>query len=147
SCANNSGVIRGDLLDIGSAAAFITIQVTTPSVGTLTNVTLVSRSDADSNPADDTVTLITAVNFPSITADDVSGIEGNSGTNFVSMNVWLNAPSTNTITVNYAMFNGTAIANVDYVLKNGTLTFPPGITNQVISLGIKGDTIYETNEM
>jgi hypothetical protein len=44
------------------------------------------------------------------------------------------------------MFNGTAVANVDFVLRNGTLSFPPGSTNQVISLGIRNDTLYETNE-
>jgi len=147
SCANNGGVIRCDLADLGSGAAFITIQVTTPTLGLLTNITTVSRTDADASALDDSVTLVTTVNFPASSADDVSIVEGNTGTNTVAMNVHLSAPSTNTVSVSYSMFNGTAVANVDFVLKSGTLTFPPGSTNQVILLGIRGETLYEANEV
>src|SRR5205807_9850851 len=56
------------------------------------------------------------------------------------------ATSADTISVNYATFNGTASANVDFVPKSGLLTFNPGVTNQTIQIGIKGETLYETNE-
>jgi len=147
SCANTAGTIRCDLGDIGSAAATVTIGVVTPTIGLITNLTTISRAEADTFLPNNAVTLVTAVNLPALTIEDVSGIEGNSGTNFVNMNVRLNAPATNTVTVNYSMFNGTATANVDFVFRNGSLTFLPGSTNQVISLGIRGDTLWETNEV
>jgi len=34
----------------------------------------------------------------------------------------------------------------DYDFKSGTLTFPPGVTEQVILVGVKGDKLDESNE-
>lgn len=58
-----------------------------------------------------------------------------------SFNVRLSAPSTKTITVNYATADGTATAGSDYQIKSGVLTFAPGVTNQIISIATLGDTI------
>src|SRR5207247_10548141 len=61
--------------------------------------------------------------------------------------VTLSAPSSFTVTVNWATADGTAtVANNDYVAANGTLTFPPGVTTQTITNLVNGDAFDEANE-
>jgi hypothetical protein len=42
------------------------------------------------------------------------------------------------VTVSYGTEDGTAIAGSDYVAVSGTLTFPPGVTSQPVSVPILG---------
>ena len=60
--------------------------------------------------------------------------------------VVLNAPSADTVTVNYATSNGTATAGSDYTAASGTLTFAPGETSKSFSVAIIDDSIAETSE-
>jgi hypothetical protein len=48
--------------------------------------------------------------------------------------------------VNFATANGIARSDSDYVAKNGTLTFAPGVTTQTVSITINGDTLVEADE-
>jgi uncharacterized delta-60 repeat protein len=50
----------------------------------------------------------------------------------------------NTITVNYATSDGTAVAGTDYVAASGTLTFNPGVTSQTFTVTVKDDNIFQT---
>ncbi len=71
-----------------------------------------------------------------IRINDVSIVEGNSGTKTLSFTATLSQASTQTITVNYATANGStnpATAGSDYVAKTGTLTFAPGVTTRTLS--------------
>jgi len=146
-CANNGGVVRCELQNLdGASGATVTIRTIPRLVGSITNRATLTRSEVDPNPGNDTATVVTAVNLPQLTIEDISTLEGNSGTNFVTFNVRLNASSTNTVTVNYDTFSGTALASSDFVARNGSLTFNPGVTNQAVSVGVRGDTLYETNE-
>jgi hypothetical protein len=54
--------------------------------------------------------------------------------------VTLSSPSDQTVTVQYATQDNTAIAGVNYVATSGTLTFAPGETMKFISVMILGDT-------
>jgi hypothetical protein len=83
---------------------------------------------------------------PSLVINDVSQVEGNSGTSVFSFTVTLSAASGQTVTVNYATANGTAIAGSDYNAASGTLTFAPGATTQTIAVAVRGDTTPESNE-
>src|SRR5439155_961176 len=56
------------------------------------------------------------------------------------------AVSGQTVTVNFATSNGTAIAGSDYVSTNGTVTFVPGTTTQTVTVQILGDLLNEANE-
>ena len=58
----------------------------------------------------------------------------------------LSAASTQTVTVNYATANGTAIAGADYQAASGTLTFSPGQTLKSVTVPVSGDTLVELNE-
>ena len=83
---------------------------------------------------------------PTLSIADVSQNEGNSGTTNFLFTVTLSAPATSAVTVNYATANGTATAGSDYTAASGTLTFAPGKTSQVVTVGVKGDTTVEANE-
>ncbi len=71
---------------------------------------------------------------------------GGSGTSLASFTVTLSAPSTQTVTVNYATSNGTATAGADYTAASGTLTFAPGETQKTVAVVIKSDSLTEGNE-
>jgi Ca2+-binding RTX toxin-like protein len=73
-------------------------------------------------------------------------VEGLTSSQTVTYTVTLSNPSTQTITVNYATANGTAIAGSDYTARTGTLTFNPGVTSQVITIPILNDATNEADE-
>ncbi|MEH2173468.1 Calx-beta domain-containing protein [Nostoc sp.] len=93
-------------------------------------------------------TIINDDSQPTISISDVSVSEGNTGTttnaNFI---VTLSNASYQQITVNYNTSDGTAqVADSDYNSAFGTITFNPGETSKVISIGVVGDNKAETNE-
>ena len=75
-----------------------------------------------------------------------SRLEGHSGITTASFIVSLSAATTQTVTVQYATADGSAIAGSDYLPASGTLTFAPGQTNQIISVSILGDAEVEGDE-
>src|SRR2546430_2538583 len=84
---------------------------------------------------------------PTISINDVSLAEGNSGTTSFVFTVSLSNASSQTITVTYATADGTATtADNDYVAANGTLTFNPGDTSKTITVTVNGDTKFEPDE-
>jgi hypothetical protein len=83
---------------------------------------------------------------PTISINNVSKLEGNSGTQQFMFTVSLSAPSTSSVTVQYATADVTATAGSDYVATSGTLTFAPGVTQQTISVTVNGDTLVEPDE-
>ena len=57
------------------------------------------------------------------------------------------APGTGeTVTVDYATADGTAIAGTDYTAATGTLTFAEGVTTQTITVPIIDDTVIGTTD-
>ena len=66
-----------------------------------------------------------------LSVSDVSAGEGGTATFTVSMLV----ASPQTVTVDYATADGTAVAGVDYTAASGTLTFAPGETSQTVHGG------------
>lgn len=83
---------------------------------------------------------------PNMTVNDVTLAEGNAGTTAATFTVSLSAASSDTITVNYATADGTALAGSDYVATSGTLTFTPGQTSKTVNVQVNGDTVYEAVE-
>jgi hypothetical protein len=51
-----------------------------------------------------------------------------------------------TVTVDYVVRGGTATAGADYVAVSGTLTFSPGVTNQLILIPLLNDGLREPEE-
>ena len=85
-------------------------------------------------------------NCPAIIIVDKSIAEGNTGQKTMNFVVKLNVKSTQTVTVDYTTHNGTATAGSDYVAKQGTLSFAPGVTSTNVSIIINCDKNKEPNE-
>jgi serralysin len=83
---------------------------------------------------------------PQISINDMSILEGETGTTAGRFVVSLNRKSAAKITVKYATANNTALAGEDYTARTGTVTFLPGETRKVISIPIIGDQKVETDE-
>jgi hypothetical protein len=83
---------------------------------------------------------------PAITIDDIAVMEGDAGPANAVFTVRLSNPSSLTVTVNYATASGTATPGVDYFSRSGTLTFPPGATNQILAVTVVGDMVSEPDE-
>ncbi|MBS3030643.1 MAG: SBBP repeat-containing protein [Dolichospermum sp. DET50] len=73
-------------------------------------------------------------------------VEGFTSPQNLGYTVTLSSASDQSITVQYATANGTAIAGADYTSTSGTLTFNPGITSQLINIPILNDDLNEVNE-
>ncbi|MFM6758214.1 MAG: FG-GAP-like repeat-containing protein, partial [Microcystis panniformis] len=100
--------------------------------------------------ADPTATVtITDVSQPaiSLTINDVTVTEGNSGTTNAVFTVSLSSAASTVVSVNYATANGTATAGTDYTaIPTTTLTFNPGETSKTITVAVNGDNQVELNE-
>ena len=83
---------------------------------------------------------------PEITINDVAVTEGNTGTVNATFTVMLSTAGSNTVTVNYATTDDTAIAPVDYQATSGVLTFNPGDLTKTIIVPVNGDTLDEASE-
>jgi len=83
---------------------------------------------------------------PSLSINDVSAAEGDSGTTSFNFTVSLSAASGQTVTVNYATADNSATAPADYQSTSGTLTFNPGDTAKTITVLVNGDTTFEQTE-
>ena len=89
-----------------------------------------------------------------VSVGDVSIAEGNGGTTTYSFQVSVNPQESailpNTVTVNFATADGTAVstgAKKDFTAQNGTLTFVPGgDLTQTVSIVVEGDARLENSE-
>jgi hypothetical protein len=84
---------------------------------------------------------------PQISIDDVSLLEGNSGTTNAHFTVSLSFASTQQVEVDWAAADGSAtLADGDYVASSGHLIFPPGTTSQFADVPVVGDLKLEPSE-
>jgi hypothetical protein len=85
--------------------------------------------------------------LPGLSINDVTVLEGDSGTTNAIFTVTMSSASGQTVNVDYATADNTAtVANNDYLAASGTLTFPPGNTTQPITITVSGDTNVEGDE-
>ena len=99
--------------------------------------------------SDDRVGIGTILNDdgpPELSIDDIAVIEGNDGKVPATFTVTLSAPSTDTVSVDWATVAGTALADEDYAFARGTLTFAPGDTTALLTVEVLGDLLDEFNE-
>jgi Tol biopolymer transport system component len=86
------------------------------------------------------------VETPSLSINDISVTEGNSGTTDATFTVSLSAATSTDVSVDYATADGTATAPSDYASTSGTLTIPTGATSRTITVPVVGDTVVEPDE-
>ena len=125
--------ILEDTLDEALETVNVAISNATGGAG-LAGPTSASLSINDNDPT------------PSLSINDVSQAEGNAGTSNFTFTVTLSAASGQTVTVNYATANGTALSSSDYLATSGLLTFSPGQTTKPITVQVNGDPQFESNE-
>jgi uncharacterized repeat protein (TIGR01451 family) len=83
---------------------------------------------------------------PTLSINDVSDTEGNSGTRALTFTVTLSAAVGFTVKVDYATAAGTATSPSDYVATNNTLTFNPGDLTKTFTVTVNGDFNFEPDE-
>jgi CSLREA domain-containing protein len=123
--------VNGDTLNEATETFFVNVtNVTGATVVDAQSVGFITNDDA----------------LPSLSINDVSVTEGNSGTTNAVFTVTLNAASGQTVQVNYATANDTATQPADYTSTSGTLSFTSGQTTQTITVPVVGDVLSESNE-
>src|SRR5262249_53099087 len=133
----------------GTTSQLITVPVLADTVAEPTETFLATLSCAANPPIADGQGIGTIVDddaAPTIAISDAAVTEGNAGTTSAVFTVSLSATSGQTITVDYATANDTAIAPGDYASTGGTLTFAPGVTTHTITVAVVGEAIFEANE-
>ena len=116
------------------------------SLLTITTNDLGNTGSGGAQSATSTVAININIVTRTLTINNASVVEGNSGTTPAVFTVTLSAASGQAITVNYATTPGTATAGVDYTSTSGTLTFNPGDTTKTITVSVIGDTVVEPDE-
>ena len=85
--------------------------------------------------------------LPTLSINDVSVSEGNSGNTNANFTVTLSAASAQAVSVTLASADGTATAGSDYTaLRANDLLFNPGETSKSVSVQVMGDTAFEPDE-
>lgn len=92
-----------------------------------------------------------AITVPTLRINSLLRSETNSGMLPLTFEVTLyvgnpTIPRTQTITVDFATADGTAVAGEDYIATSGTLTFAPDETTKFIPVPIIGDYVIEPTE-
>lgn len=78
--------------------------------------------------------------------NDTTVYEGDSGSTTAVFQFYLSEPAADAVSVEYATSPGTAAAGLDFEEAWGVVYFPPGYTNQEVSVVVYGDTNREDNE-
>jgi CSLREA domain-containing protein len=155
SFSDSDGTTPGTLtIPAGQITGTITVPIVGDTINESSEVFYVLLSNASSGifgKARGTGTITDDDRAPALSIGDVSLAEGNPaqgapGTKVLTFPISLSAPSGQIVKVNFATANGIARSASDYVAKNGTLTFSPGVTTQTISININGDTLVEADE-
>lgn len=110
-------------------------------IGSVTNGTENGTQQVTATITDDDPT-------PTLSIDDVSANEGDSGTTTFDFTVSLSAASGRTVSVDYATDIDTAtVADNDFSAAGPTtLTFNPGETTKTVSVTVNGDSLHENDE-
>ena len=83
---------------------------------------------------------------PTISINDVSITEGNSGTKAATFTLTLSGSSVESIAIRAVTSPGTATASTDYTSVNTVVIFNPGTVTRTLDVTIAGDTNAESNE-
>ena len=113
-------------------------------IATIDNV-LISGATVGS-PGSQTITITDDDPPPAISIGDVTESEGLAGTTAFNFLITLDRASNNTVTVNFATADGTAVAGSDYTANSGTVTFVPGDISETVTVLVDGDTLDENDE-
>jgi hypothetical protein len=83
---------------------------------------------------------------PTVSVNDVTVIEGNTGTTDATFTVSLSYSADADVTVHYATADDTATAGSDYTATSGDLVIPAGETTGTVTVPVLGDRLGEPTE-
>src|SRR5204863_140419 len=110
-------------------------------------VHLSAAVNATISTADGTGTIVNDETAPIFTIDNVSHNEGNSGTTSYVFTVTKAGNTGLSASVNFQTVDGTAtVADNDYQVNSGTLSFAANETTKQITVLVNGDTKFEASE-
>jgi parallel beta-helix repeat protein len=98
------------------------------------------------SPSSAVVTIADNDNPPTVSINDVSIEESNSGTTNFIFTVSLSEASSFNVSVNYATASGTATSNLDFSEAAGTLNFAAGEASKQVSVQVYGELTVELDE-
>jgi hypothetical protein len=79
--------------------------------------------------------------------NDIIVAEGSNGVYNAVFTIGLSSAQSNSVQVDFATMNGTAIAGEDYVATNGTVTFDPGESAKTVTVLVTADGPPENEEV
>jgi uncharacterized repeat protein (TIGR01451 family) len=136
-------------ITVGNDSTTVTVpltgDVTTEPDETFT-LTIYAASNAVITTAAGTGTITNDDTEPTVTINDPSVTEGDSGTKSMKFTVTIDHPSSQTISVPFSLADDTANVGVDYNTNGGSFTIVAGATSADVTVGIKGDTTVEPDE-
>lgn len=154
--ANNTATAGSDYVATTGASSFAPGEVEKPVVVLVNGDTVDEAQETFfldiSNVQNATVSSNRGTGFivdddgPTISINDVSITEGNTGTKTATFTLSLSGPSVEAIAVRAITAPGTATASTDYNPINTVVTFQPGTVTRTVDVGIIGDTNLELNE-
>lgn len=131
----------------GATSGIISVPITDDNVDeddeTLT--LKITASPGIVTHVESTITITDNDPPPSASITDVTAFEGNFGTSLAFFQVTLSAPSSRTVTLDYATAAGTA-TSLDSNPLSGTLTFQPGQTSNNLVVQVIADRLAESDE-
>lgn len=83
---------------------------------------------------------------PTVSINNVTLNEGNSGTTGFIFTVTLSEASSEYVSVNFATVDGSATNSSDFQFTSGTISFAPGETSKIIIVLVNNDTVPEADE-
>ena len=154
--SNGTATAGSDYSATSGALAFAPGEVEKPVVVLVTGDTVDETQETFfldiSNVQNATVSASRGTGFindddgPTISVNDVSVTEGNSGTKAATFTLTLSGPSVEAIAVRAITAPGTATAASDYNSINLVVIFQPGTVTRTFDIEIIGDTNPESNE-
>lgn len=141
------GIVSAELGNMNAGAtATVSIVVVPTELGSITNTATVEALQPDPDPSNNSFSLTSVVELPSLAIDDVQVIEGHTGTRDAVFTVSLNGfvPDAD-VTVDYAAGAVTA-TGADFIFSSGSLLIPAGELSRTVTVGVIGDKLDEPTE-
>lgn len=130
----------------GGATASFQVVSAPGTPGILTNSAVVTRAETDGDPSNNTAVNTAVALMPTLSINNVSLTEGNSGWKPFLFTVSLQPPTPNEVWASFTTVDGTATAGSDYVARSGLVKLAPYQTNETILIYVLGDTNIEPDE-
>jgi uncharacterized repeat protein (TIGR01451 family) len=146
-CSNSGNLVVCELgLLGGSTAITINVDVLTQVTGSVTNVAIIHRTEADAYAANNIASAVAQVlPEPTISIFNLAVVEADTNSVIAAFNISLSHPSSRVISMDFATIPGEA-GSQDFVARTGRLMVPAGVTNPTIEVTVLGDLLDEANE-